>query len=175
VARAHLVRRFASHLVPLGAPPADVRWAASVLRPGELQLWAAQRRQDRRHSARVARRVEAALVGTPHAGDDTWIATALLHDVGKQVAGLGTYGRVAASLAGRFGGREMAVAWVEQRGMTRRIGLHLQYGRLGADLLRLHEARPEAAAWAEHHHDPAGWDDLGFPPAVLAALAAADE
>jgi hypothetical protein len=175
MARAHLVRRFGSNLVPLGASAADVRWVAEVLRPGELKVWAAQRRQDRRHSVRTARRLDRALAGTPFADDPTWTAVALLHDVGKQVAGLGTYGRVAASLASRFAGRDMAVAWVEQRGMTRRIGLHLQYGRLGADLIELHDGRPEAAAWAVHHHEPAAWDALGFPPEVVAALVAADE
>ena len=54
-------------------------------------------RADRRHAAGVARRVEVAL------GDEATrpvLAAALLHDVGKTESGLGTYGRVIATISG---------------------------------------------------------------------------
>jgi hypothetical protein len=52
--------------------------------------------QDRRHSAKVARRFVAARPGSTRAE----VAGALLHDVGKIECGLGTWGRVAATLVG---------------------------------------------------------------------------
>jgi hypothetical protein len=52
--------------------------------------------QDRRHSVEVARRF---LVRRPTA-TPAEMAGALLHDVGKQVAGLGTFARVVATVVG---------------------------------------------------------------------------
>ena len=52
--------------------------------------------QDRRHSVEVARRFHAAAAGR----DGAEMAGALLHDVGKVEAGLGTFGRVAATIVG---------------------------------------------------------------------------
>src|SRR5690606_3520378 len=84
-----------------------------------------------------------------------WVmAAALLHDVGKTVPGLGTYGRVMATLSGAAGGADMAPLWAERRGMTRRIGLYLQYPRLGADLLGMAGSDPRVCAWAAEHHEP---------------------
>ena len=83
---------------------------------------------------------------------------ALLHDVGKSVAGLGTYGRVVATLSEAAGGASMATAWTESSGFTRKVGLYLQYPDLGADLLRLAGSDERVVAWAAEHHLPeAGW------------------
>lgn len=92
----HLAARFVTSLS--GAPPAadDDAWAVSMLLPGERELWERMSNQDRRHSVKVARRFAEA---RPNATRGE-IAGALLHDVGKIVCGLGTWGRVAASLVG---------------------------------------------------------------------------
>lgn len=81
-----------------GKPPDAVEeeWAESMLLDGEVELWREMSNQDRRHSAKVARRFVAA---RPEA-DRAEIAGALLHDVGKIKCGLGTWGRVVASVVG---------------------------------------------------------------------------
>jgi hypothetical protein len=92
----HLVARF---FVSLSAKAPDVEdelWAESHLLTGEVGLWRRMTNQDRRHSVKVARRFVAARPVATRAE----IAGALLHDVGKLECGLGTWGRVAASVVG---------------------------------------------------------------------------
>jgi hypothetical protein len=170
----HLVRRFVGALWP-GAPrSADVVWVTTVLNDRELTVWRRLPAHDRRHSIAVARRVEAALAGTEHA-DRRWLEAALLHDVGKLDARLGVFGRVAATLAGALAGHEIADAWSEKRGVTRRFGLYLRHAELGADRIRMCDGSHEAAVWAAAHQDPSRYDGTGFPGAVVAALATADD
>ncbi len=92
----HLVARFFTSLS--GAPPqvAEEVWAELNLLPGEIALWRQMSNQDRRHSAKVARRFVAARPAATRAE----VAGALLHDVGKIECGLGTWGRVVASIVG---------------------------------------------------------------------------
>ncbi len=92
----HLALRFVTSLS--GRPPdvGEEVWAESHLLAGEVGLWRRMSNQDRRHSAKVARRFVAA---RPDAGRAE-IAGALLHDVGKIECGLGTWGRVVASVVG---------------------------------------------------------------------------
>jgi len=130
---------------------------------------------DRRHSVAVARRVEASLRGTPEAGDDRWLAAALLHDVGKLDAGLGVVARVGATLAGAAAGHDAADAWSGGRGLTRRVGLYLRHPELGETRIRLVGGRDEAARWAGAHHRPDPVAASGLPPMVADALAAADD
>lgn len=92
----HLAARFFTSLSPRPAAPDDVEWATSHLLPGEATIWLAQTNQDQRHSTAVARRFAAR---RPAATREE-IAGALLHDVGKNRCGLGTFGRVAATLTG---------------------------------------------------------------------------
>ncbi len=125
---------------------------------------------DRRHAAGVARQVAADLGDT--ATPDV-LTAALLHDVGKTVAGLRTYGRVVATLSAGLAGREMAAAWSETRGFTRRVGQYLEHPRLGGDLLAMADAPPLAVAWAREHHLPE--DDWTVPLAIGRALKAADD
>lgn len=97
----HLVARF---FVSLDTRPPDVAdevWAESHLLPGEIGLWRRMGNVDRKHSTKVARRFVAARPDATRAE----IAGALLHDVGKIECGLGTFGRVAASVVGRRGER----------------------------------------------------------------------
>lgn len=92
----HLVRRFATSLSRRPPSADDDAWVGTVLGAGELALWASMPVADRRHSIEVARRLVAA---RPSAGRDE-AAAALLHDVGKVRSGLGTFGRVVATVAG---------------------------------------------------------------------------
>ena len=167
----HLAGRFFGTLRPGGPGEADRAWVEAVLEPPEYGLWARQPAYDRRHSAEVARRVEAALAGGPHAGDSRWLACALLHDIGKLAAGLGIFGRVLATLVGRATGGAVGE---EQRGLRRRIALYLRHPDLGADMIRMAGGRPEVAHWASAHHERARLDPALVPAPVVAALVAAD-
>lgn len=142
---------------------------ASVLSPEELALWRRMSRADRRHAAGVARRVGAAVDG---AGPPV-LAAALLHDVGKVTAGLGTYGRVIATVAGGLTGRAYADLWTSSRGFTRRVGLYLRHARLGADMLALAGSDPLTVRWAAEHHLPE--EEWTVPLEVGRALKAADD
>lgn len=167
---AHLTRRFVGSLRPGGPGTEAEAWVAAHLRPGELALWRRMAGADRRHAHGVARRVVDAL------GDgatDPVVAAALLHDVGKVEAGLGTFGRVVATLSAAVAGREMAGAWSERRGFTRRVGLYLRHPELGADLLELAGSDPLTVAWAREHHLPE--ERWSVPAEVGRALRDADD
>jgi hypothetical protein len=110
---------------------------------------------DRRHAAAVGRRAERAL---GHQASRPVLAAALLHDVGKIESGLGTYGRVIATLSAKVAGAETAYAWRRQRGFVRRVGLYLLHPEIGADLLALAGSDPLTVAWTrEHHLPPSEW------------------
>lgn len=170
----HLVDRFFRALWPFPPRAADRAWVATILTPDELSLFERMPNHDRRHAIGVARGVEAQLAGTRYAGEDRWLATALLHDIGKLDARLGLYGRVVATVAGRAAGHDMAEVWSAKSGFTRRVGLYLRHAELGADRIRLAQGPEEAARWAAAHHHPDEWESTGIPPEVLTALDAAD-
>ncbi len=154
----HRVRRFFSSLSSAAPDPADAEWADAWLSEREQLAFARMAPVDRRHSIAVARAVVEHLdrVGLTESDPDArWVvAAALLHDVGKSVAGLGTYGRSVATLSGWVGGHDMAASWADTRGFTRRVGLYLQYPQLGADVLVMAGSDERVAAWAAQHHEP---------------------
>jgi hypothetical protein len=166
----HLARRFFGSLSPLGPRRADEAWVAETLLPGEVLLWRRMSRADRRHAAGVARGVERALGAE---ATRPVLAAALLHDVGKVAAGLGTYGRVVATLAGATSGRETAVAWSKRTGFTRRVGLYLRHPELGAEMLELAGSDVLTVTWSREHHLPA--ERWSLPIDVARALKAADD
>ncbi len=166
----HLARRFFGSLRPGGPRAADDAWARDQLIPGEVELWVQMRNPDRRHAVGVARRVERALGAE---AERPVLAAALLHDVGKIVAGLRTYGRVVATLAAAIAGRATAADWSRSRGFTRKVGLYLQHAELGADLLAMAGSDPLTVAWAREHHSPE--EKWTVPAAVGAALKDADD
>jgi hypothetical protein len=92
----HLVARFFTSLLPTPPPVDDEVWVDEHLLAGERRLWVQLSNQDRRHSARVARRFVERRPDATRAE----IAGAILHDVGKIDCGLGTFGRVVATLVG---------------------------------------------------------------------------
>ena len=173
----HRAGRFARSLLG-GAPPAeDEAWARTFLTDGEAKVFRRMSNNDRRHSIGVARAVAAHLDRLGLTEDDPgarWVmVAALTHDVGKSVAGLGTYGRVVATLSGWVGGHDMAASWADTRGFTRKVGLYLQYGELGADLLQLEGSDARVVAWAAEHHLPE--EDWSVPAAAGRLLADADD
>ena len=93
---AHLARRFRGSLSRAEPASDDVAWAQAQLLPSETALWSRMAVQDRRHSIEVARR----FVALRPKATPAEMAGALLHDVGKQVAGLGTFARVMATMVG---------------------------------------------------------------------------
>lgn len=176
---AHRVPRFFGSLRPGPPSAADVAWAVGWLSEREERLFRQMSNPDQRHAVRVARRVEAALaerggvdggLGVP---EGVIMAAALLHDVGKNEARLGTYGRTIATLSGVVGGLDLAEIWQERSGFTRKVGLYLRYGIIGAEMLQLAGSDPVVIAWStEHHLPPDAWT---VPEPVGRLLAAADE
>ena len=166
----HLAKRFFGSLVPLGEPKADRVWILEQLTEGETEIWTSMSKADRRHAAGVARRVERAL---GHEATRPIVAAALLHDCGKTVSGLGTYGRVIATVSAKLAGPEQAYAWRETRGCTRNVGLYLLHPELGADLLGLAGSAPLTVAWAAEHHLPT--EDWTVPTQIGQILKDADD
>lgn len=168
----HLVSRFFTSLWPGGPSASESAWAESHLLHTEVPLWRAMSGPDRRHAVGVAHRVEVML------GDEATrpvLAAALLHDVGKSEARIGTYGRVIATISGSVVGRDAATIqdWTRARGFTRKVGLYLQHPKLGGDLLALAGSDPLTEAWAREHHLPE--EDWTVPVTVGEALKAADD
>jgi hypothetical protein len=170
----HLGGRFARSLRPGGPRRADADWARSHLSSAEATLWTRMPAADRRESVWVARRLERELAGTVAAGDDRWLVAALMHDVGKSEARLGTVGRALATMAGAVAGHGVAPAWQARGGIARRFGCYLRHDEIGAGMLELAGSRPEVVAWARVHHRPDRWDETTIPPDMATALARAD-
>ena len=92
----HLTKRFVLSLVPSQVQEIERQWVQSVLSPSEFDVWNNMMVQDRRHSVMVGRR----FVKHRPTATQSESAGALLHDVGKSVARLGTFARVIATLVG---------------------------------------------------------------------------
>jgi len=117
---AHLVRRFAGALSRTPPATEDAQWAESQLLDHEVALWRRFGVADQRHSITVARRFETIRPSTTRAE----LAGALLHDIGKLDSGLGTFGRVAATIVGPRTDRfrryadheEIGATWLDEAG-----------------------------------------------------------
>lgn len=112
----HLARRLLTSLSRQQPPADDTSWAISQLLLAEAELWQRMTVQDRRHSILVARR----FVEFAPAAQRAEVAGSLLHDVGKLASGLGTFGRVLATLVGP---------------RTDRFRKYHDHERLGAEML----------------------------------------
>jgi hypothetical protein len=95
----HLTARFVTSLPPTPPSVADEVWVDAMLTDAERALWVQLSNQDRRHSAAVARR----FVTVRPSATRAEVAGAILHDVGKIECGLGTFGRVVATVVGDRG------------------------------------------------------------------------
>jgi hypothetical protein len=153
----HLVRRFAGSLSRRPPSPDDRAWAIGNLLSGEAELWGQLSVQDQRHSIEVTRRFVAGSAVPPERAE---VAGALLHDIGKVESGLGTFGRVAATLWGALGG-----ARAEQG--TGRIGRYLRHEAIRAALLVEVRSETRTIELVAGRTDPAD--------PVVAALARADQ
>jgi hypothetical protein len=171
----HLVTRFFASLRARPLDDATVAWVAGILRPGEMRTFDEMPRADRAEGVDVARRVELALAGTDDAGDERWLAAALLHDAGKQCSSYGTITRAVVTVVSTVAGEERLRGWASDGPQRRaRMGRYVAHDTLGAELLRAGGARPEVVAWAGAHHRPGQWPGTGIPPQVCRVLAAAD-
>src|SRR5262249_607951 len=148
---------------------------AGNLAPGELGWGRSLPNHDQRYTIRVARRLEAELAGTEFAGDDRWLAAALLHDAGKLDAGLGVVSRSVATVMGAAAGPARVDAWAGRSGFRRRGAWYGRHDEPGADRIRARGGRAGAArgARADHHRDR--WPASGIPTPVAEALEAADD
>ncbi|HKY15164.1 MAG TPA: HD domain-containing protein [Microthrixaceae bacterium] len=154
----HWAGRFGRSLRPGAPSAASQAWARGWLTDPEQVLFLLMSHPDQHHSIGVARQVEAALDETGTELDDEQrravVAAALLHDVGKTMAGLRTSGRVVATLSGAVGGKDLAEHWQDTSGFTRKVGLYLRYPTLGAEMLEVAGSHPWVIAWAAEHHEP---------------------
>ncbi|HEY2300691.1 MAG TPA: HD domain-containing protein [Acidimicrobiales bacterium] len=162
----HLARRFFTSLRSTPPPAADDAWAESKLLPGESALWRRLSGSDRRHAVGVGR-ATAMLLGGEASTDRAVLAAALLHDVGKVEARLGTVSRAAVT------------AWALAVGPERlargdgRAARYLRHADLGAAMLSAAGSDPLTVQWTlEHHRPPEDWT---VPQAVGEALKAADD
>lgn len=113
----HLVKRALSSLSNRPPSPHDVAIVSEVLNTAELAVWSEMQHRDQRHSIVVLNRFDALVPGAVTAER----AAALLHDVGKNVSGLGFVLRVIATLVGPKG---------------LRFSEYHNHEQLGADLMR---------------------------------------
>ncbi len=170
---AHFVRRFFGSLFAGRVSADELAWVEAQLTAEEWRLWQRMGRIDRVESVAVARRAAAQLPA--ELGEDhPWLAAALLHDIGKRDSGFGTFRRSAAQLMGSMAGRSAGAAWMESSGQMRRVGIYLNHAAVGSTAIAVAGGRPEVAAWAKVHHDPAGWAGAGVPGPIARVLAAAD-
>jgi HD domain len=161
----HLTGRFFGSLRPAPVGDADRAWVRRVLTREEFDVWETLGRADRAESLAVAHRVEHAL---GPGVDDRWLAAALLHDVGKTDARLGTIGRAATTAVAGVVSHRRARRW------TNRFGAYVAHDDRGAARLEAVGARPEAVAWARAHHRPELWCATGIPADLCEILAVAD-
>jgi hypothetical protein len=153
---------------------ADHSWARSVLLPHEYELWTKLSEYEKCHAVSTARELERRLARTPESWDPTWLAAALLHDVGKMDANLSMTERGFASLLGMYVKTSTARRWLATSGMVRRIGLFLFHGESGARLVREVGGREVIAVWCETHHGNEFPPDFAIPPQIVAALIASE-
>jgi hypothetical protein len=166
----HLTSRFLGSVRAKPLPPADVVWVRSVLTAKEFAVWERLGRPDRAESVAVGRDAQRRI----GVADGPWIAAALLHDVGKVEAGLGSLRRSLATVVAGFVGHDRARRWRARPGWRGRIGRYIAHDDLGAALLTGAGARPQAVYWAEVHHRPERWDGRTIPVEICGVLARAD-
>ena len=97
----HLIKRAFGSFSQSPPSPIEIAKAQDVLNQAEFKMWAEMQFRDQRHSVAVLDRFDE-LAPTAL---QTERAAALLHDVGKNVSGLGFIARVVATLVGPRGKR----------------------------------------------------------------------
>ena len=133
----HLLRRWRTSLDRSPITDVDLGFVRGVLADGEFALWTSMTLVDRRHSVLVARRF---LELVPSAVDAE-IAAALLHDVGKSIAPLGTTERIFATL-------------LEPFLRLRRWDAYYRHEEIGLELCRDVPSRERTIDLLADPHDP---------------------
>ena len=124
------------------------------LLPSEADLWTRLSDADRRHAVAVARGVMDRL----GEAERPVVAAALLHDVGKLASGLGTAGRVVATLVAAAVRPTTVTSWSKALGFQRQVADYLRHPEEGGALLAEAGSDPLTVAWAlEHHRQPDRW------------------
>jgi hypothetical protein len=164
----HLAIRFLGALVPFGPRQSSERWALDQLSPSERSLFTAMSGPDRRHAIGVAHRA-LHLAASDRSMPRTqavmlppgFAAAALLHDVGKIEARLGTFGRVFATVAAMAIGRDQVVTWDHPSNPSGRLqrqkakmARYLRHDAIGAELLEQGSSEAFTVSWARDHHLP---------------------
>ena len=112
----HLVKRAVNSLLQTPPNPQDIAVVSQVLNIAELAVWSDMQYRDQRHSVVVLHRFDILAPAAVRADR----ASALLHDVGKNISNLGFVSRVIATVVGPRGQRFIA---------------YHDHERLGAELL----------------------------------------
>ena len=97
----HLIKRALSSLSQSPPSPQDIAIVSDVLNLAEYAVWSEMQNRDQRHSVVVFNRFDALVPAASRAER----AAALLHDVGKNISGLGFLSRVVATVVGPRGQR----------------------------------------------------------------------
>ena len=160
----HLAQRTLWSLRSPKPKPSEEAWLLSLLSAKETLLYRSMSMTDRAHAILCARAVE-------HRGAEVAVASAL-HDVGKTPSGLGTPGRVIASVAA-LTTYDQARSWKGTGGLKGRIGMYLHHSELGAAALEEAGSSDLAIAWARDHHLPL--DQQQIDTELAAELKAADD
>lgn len=113
----HLVRRFFQSWSSRYPESSETDSLRSLMTDSEFALWASMAAADQRHSLKVVERFRRRLSDATTAE----IVGVALHDVGKVRSGLGTFGRVVATLVGP---------------RTSRFATYHDHERIGLEMLR---------------------------------------
>ncbi|MFH1330327.1 MAG: hypothetical protein ABIJ48_06745 [Actinomycetota bacterium] len=147
----HLARRFFGVLGAARLSPAEQVEVSRLLRPPERDLFWGQRPADQRHGLECARTALGRCPGRPDLA-----RAALLHDVGKRLAGLGVAGRTMAAILGAL-----------RLPVKGRVAAYLGHGPAGAADLEAAGAEAVVVGFARHHHGScpddipaADWEEL---------------
>lgn len=160
----HLAQRTLWSLRKPVPDPDGEKWLLTLLSQKEGLLYRSMSAVDRAHAIGCARQVDDL--------DAEVIVASALHDVGKTDSGLGTPGRVLATLAGLMIA-ERARGWAGRRNIAGQIATYLDHPERGALALTKAGSSSLAIAWAREHH--LGDDRLTIEPAIARRLRDADD
>ena len=152
----HLSSRFFKVLGAQRLSPREQAEAEALLEEPERDLFWSQHPADQRHALGAAKSV---LIAAP--GRRDLARACLLHDVGKNHAALGVFGRTLATLVE-----------ILRLPRTSRMDLYLRHCELGADDLAAVGSEDLVVAFARFHHQAA---PPGVDSADWALMVAADE
>lgn len=144
----HLIKRFFGSVSASALSADETVWVNSRLLPGEQLLWDRMSTPDQRHAYGVGQRV-VELLRTE--ATRPVIAAALLHDIGKVDASLGTFTRSLATLAGQQATPAQIESWGREKGWLGRAGRYLRHNEIGAEMLRAAGSDPLTITWAREH------------------------